>query len=82
MDSVQNTEVEPGLVSGIIGSATVSSSLSDRASRGSSGYAEQDRMIAQRTKRIDSLRTVLAEREGMVRDAICRLDSRVSELIK
>jgi len=79
--SVRGTSVDAGLVSEIIRSTTVSSSLRQRVSRGSSGYAEQKRMIAQRAKRINSLRTQVTKRDSRVTAALDGLNGRVSGLL-
>lgn len=73
--------VDPVLLREIAGSATVQSSLRERVSRGSSGYAEQERMIALRTEQIASCRRQVEERSGAVRRAIGGLQSRVDGLI-
>ncbi len=79
---VRDTGVKSKLVSEIVRSTTTSSSLRGRVSRGSSGYAEQRRMIAQRVKKIDQCRAQTAKRDDDVGAAIKRLQQRVSELVK
>ena len=51
--SVRDTKVDPNVVSEIILSTTVTSSLKDRISFGSSGYEEQKRMISDRMEKIN-----------------------------
>ena len=54
--SVIDTKVDPNLVSEIISSTTVTSSLKDRISFGSSGFQEQKRMM------MDQLRLMILNR--------------------
>ncbi len=58
------------------------SSLKDRISFGSSGYAEQTRMIKDRTKKINDYRTKTTKRENEISNALESLAEIVSNLIK
>ena len=82
IQSVSGTEVDPNVVSKIISSTTVVSSLEDRTSLGSSGYAEQERMILDRTERIGGYRGVMSEREEKISSAIIDLKKQVSAVIE
>ncbi|MCE2614716.1 MAG: argininosuccinate lyase, partial [Nitrosopumilus sp. (ex Thoosa mismalolli)] len=79
--SVESTKVDPKLVTSIISSTTVVSSLKERKSTGSAGYDEQKRMIAERTKRINNLRTEITQQENKINSSIENLTKQIQELI-
>ena len=80
--SVLDTKVDPNLVSEIISSTTVTSSLKDRISYGSSGYEEQKRMISDRIEKINDSRTDMAARENKIKSSLLHLNQQVAEIIK
>ncbi len=80
--SVEGTKVDPKIVSEIIKSTTIASSLKDRISFGSSGYAEQKRMIQDRIKKINDYRTKTTKRENEISNALESLAKKISVLIK
>ncbi|MFB5602846.1 MAG: argininosuccinate lyase [Candidatus Nitrosomaritimum aestuariumsis] len=80
--SVEGTKVNPTTVAEIIKTTTTISSLQDRISFGSSGYSEQKRMIKNRTKKINDLRTNTTKRENDLSNALEALDQKISNLIK
>ncbi|MFZ8908150.1 MAG: argininosuccinate lyase [Nitrosopumilaceae archaeon] len=80
--SVEGTKVNPNIVSEIIKTTTTVSSLQDRVSFGSSGYAEQKRMIKNRMKKINDFRTNTTKRENELSNALKTLDEKISHLIK
>jgi argininosuccinate lyase len=80
--SVEGTKVDPKIVSEIINSTTVVSSLKDRISFGSSGYAEQKRMLQDRIKKINDYRTNTTKRENEISNALDSLAKKISILIK
>ena len=80
--SVEGTKVKPTTVAEIIKTTTTVSSLQDRVSFGSSGYAEQKRMIKSRMKKINDLRTNTTKRENELSKALELLDEKISNLIK
>lgn len=80
--SVVDTKVDPNLVSEIISSTTVTSSLKDRVSYGSSGYEEQKRMISDRIETINTSRTDMTNRENKIKSSLLHLDQQVNEIIK
>jgi argininosuccinate lyase len=80
--SVEGTKVNSQIVSEIIQSTTIVSSLRDRVSFGSSGYAEQKRMIKDRIKKINDYRTNITKRENELSNALKRLDEKISIFIK
>ena len=79
--SVESTKVDPKLVTSIISSTTVVSSLKERKSTGSAGYDEQKRMIAERTKRINNLRTEVTQQENKINSSIENLTKQIQEII-
>ncbi len=79
--SVEGTKVNPKIVSEIIKTTTTVSSLKDRISFGSSGYAEQKRMIKDRMKKINILRTNTTKRESELSNALEKLNDKISNLI-
>jgi len=80
--SVQGTKVDQKIVSEILKSTTIVSSLTDRISFGSSGYAEQKRMIEDRIKKINDYRTNTTKRENEISNALESLAEKISILIK
>ncbi|MDH3610897.1 MAG: argininosuccinate lyase [Nitrosopumilus sp.] len=80
--SVEGTKVDPKIVSEILKSTTIVSSLRDRISFGSSGYAEQKRMIKNRIKKINDYRTKTTSRENEISNALENLNKKISILIK
>ena len=80
--SVQGTKVDQKIVSEILKSTTIVSSLTDRISFGSSGYAEQKRMIEDRVKKINDYRTNTTKRENEISNALESLAEKISILIK
>lgn len=80
--SVEGTKVNPNIVSEIIKTTTTVSSLQDRVSFGSSGYAEQKRMIKNRMKKINDFRINTTKRENELSNALKTLDEKISYLIK
>ena len=80
--SVEETKVDPKIVSKILESTTIASSLKDRISFGSSGYAEQKRMIQDRIKKINDYRTNTTKRENEISNALKNLAEKISVLIK
>ena len=79
--SVEGTKVDPKIVSKIISTTTVISSLKDRQSFGSSGYAEQKRMISDRTQKINIWRSDMSKRENKIKSSITELQKLVDAII-
>ena len=80
--SVQGTKVDSQIVSEILKSTTTTSSLKDRISFGSSGYAEQKRMITDRIQKINNFRSEITNRENELSNSLDKLSEKISELIK
>ncbi len=72
--------VDSGVIAEILHSVTVSSSLRDRTSQGSSGFAEQRRMIRARKKTINARRTEITRRDNEISNSLDELSRRVKEL--
>jgi len=80
--SVEGTNVTTSIVSEIIKSTTITSSLKDRVSFGSSGYSEQKRMIENRIQKINEYRTKTTKRENELSESLSKLDKKISLLTK
>ena len=79
--SVKGTDVAPTTVSKIISTTTIVSSLKERKSLGSSGYAEQKRMISDRIKKINDYRTEITLRENKIKSSLQELETQISKII-
>jgi argininosuccinate lyase len=66
----------------IIQSTTITSSLNDRKSFGSSGYDEQKRMIEDRMDKINIYRINTTKRDNDISKVLDNLSDKVIELIK
>ena len=73
--------ITPKIVSKIIVTTSVTSSLKDRKSFGSSGYDEQKRMISDRTQKINTWRSDMATRENKINSSVDGLQKLVDEII-
>jgi len=78
----QETKINPKLIMEIIQSTTITSSLKDRKSFGSSGYDEQKRMIEDRMQKINSYRINATKRDNDISKALDNLSNKITELIK
>ncbi len=78
----QETKINPDLIMEIIQSTTITSSLKERKSFGSSGYDEQKRMIEDRMKKINSYRINATKRDNDISKALDNLSNKIIELIK
>ena len=78
--AVEGTRAVAGSVTRIIRSCTVDESLRSRSSRGSAGFAEQDRMVADRSERLRDLAAANAERRKAVGDAVESLRVRIAHI--
>lgn len=77
-----NAEIGVQAIQDIIAASTVNSSLRKRVSKGSSGFSEQKRMIAQRVRKINMCRTRVSKRDDGVYLAMEGLASKVTKLTK
>ena len=80
--SVASTNVDPSLVASIVSTTTVVSSLKERKSAGSAGYAEQKRMILERTTKINDFRAKVTKQENQINSSIESLTRQVREFIQ
>ena len=78
----QETKTNPKLIMEIIQSTTITSSLKDRNSFGSSGYDEQKRMIEDRMQKINNYRINAIKRDNDISKALDNLSNKITELIK
>ncbi len=78
----KETKTNPDLIMKIIQSTTITSSLKERKSFGSSGYDEQKRMIEDRTKKINSYRIDITKRNNDILKVLDHLSDKINELIK
>ncbi len=78
----KETKTNPDLIMKIIQSTTITSSLKERKSFGSSGYDEQKRMIEDRTKKINSYRINITKRNNDILKVLNHLSDKINELIK
>ncbi len=79
--SVVGTNVDPKIVSKIISTTSIISSLEDRKSFGSSGYAEQKRMISDRIQKINTWRSDMSQRENQIKSSLNELQKTVNQII-
>ena len=82
IDSISQKDIKPKKLLEIIQSTTISSSLKNRRSKGSSGTSEQIRMIAHRTKKISLYKKDIKKQNAIVKKAFDLLSKRVKTLTK
>jgi argininosuccinate lyase len=80
--SLTDRQVEPKNLLKIISSIDVQTSLKNRISRGSAGFAEQKRMIADRRAKAQTYRSGTTKRTGEVDMALKVLSTKITSLIK
>ena len=80
--SLADVDVDLQMVAKIIASTSISASLKERISQGSSGFSEQKRMIKQRKSKINKHRTKITQRDGQIINSLEHLSSKVQDLIK
>ena len=82
IDSIGQKTIKSKKLLGIIHSTTISNSLKNRRSRGSSGLSEQSRMISQRTKKIALYKNNIKKQNLAVKRAFDSLSKRVKTFTK
>jgi argininosuccinate lyase len=82
INSISQKDIKPKKLLEIIQSTTISSSLKNRRSKGSSGTSEQIRMIAHRTKKISLYKNNIKKQNAIVKKAFDLLSKRVKTLTK
>jgi len=80
--SLTDTKVDLKIVRKIIQSTTTFSSLKDRISEGSSGFAEQKRMIQDRKNKINTYRIYATKQDNEVSNSLEILSSKVKEILQ
>ena len=79
---VKSKEVSLKLLMKLIKSTTLTSSLHERKSQGSSGTSEQKRMIAHRMIKIKKYQTGIKKRSDVVQNSLNNLNRKVKQLTK
>ena len=79
---IKGKEVSLELLIELIQSTTITSSLHDRTSQGSSGISEQKRMIKHRLAKINVYQTGIKNRSDYVQNSLNKLNKKVKALIK
>ena len=79
---VKQQEVSLELLIELIQSTTITSSLHDRTSQGSSGISEQKRMIKHRLGKINAYQTGIKNRSNDVQNSLNKLSKKVKALTK
>jgi argininosuccinate lyase len=80
--AVRGTKVDSKFLMKLINSTSITSSLQDRTSQGSSGISEQKRMIVDRMKKIQAYRQGTTKRENDVKSSFETLSKKVKVLTK
>ena len=79
---IKGKEVSLKLLMEIIQSTTLTSSLRERKSQGSSGISEQKRMTTHRMKKIEKYQMGVTMRGNTVQNSLNQLNKKVKQLIK
>ena len=79
---IKGKEVSLELLIELIQSTTITSSLHDRTSQGSSGISEQKRMIKHRLGKINAYQTGIKNRSNDVQNSLNKLSKKVKALTK
>jgi argininosuccinate lyase len=79
---IKGKEVSLKLLIELIQSTTITSSLHDRTSQGSSGISEQKRMVKQRLGKINAYQTGIKNRSNNVQNSLNKLSKKVKALTK
>ena len=82
IDSLAQKTIKSKKLLEIIQNTTISSSLKNRRSKGSSGISEQTRMISQRTKKIALYKKNIKKQNIAVKRAFDSLSRRVKTIVK
>jgi argininosuccinate lyase len=82
IESLQIKEIKPRKLFELIQKTTVSSSLKQRTSKGSSGTSEQTRMIGQRNRKLVTLKNSIKTQNDNVKKSLTLLEKRVKTLTK
>ena len=74
--------IKPEKLFELIQKTTISSSLKQRKSKGSSGISEQTRMIGQRTRKLVTLKKSIKTQNYSVKKSLTLLEKRIKTLTK
>jgi len=80
--AIKSKEVSLKLLMKLIRSTTITSSLHDRKSQGSSGISEQKRMIKHRMGKINMYQTGIKTRSLAVQNSLDKMNRTVKQLIR
>ena len=80
--SLQIKEIKTEKLFQLIQKTTVSSSLKQRKSKGSSGTSEQTRMIGQRNRKLVTLKKSIKTQNDTVKKSLTLLEKRIKTLTK
>ena len=80
--AIKSKEVSLKLLMKLIQSTTLTSSLRDRKSQGSSGISEQKRMTAHRMKKIEMYQTGVKKRTFAVQNSLNQMHKKVKQLTR
>ena len=81
-NEIKGKEVSLELLIKLIKSTTITSSLHDRTSQGSSGISEQKRMVKHRLGKINAYQTGIKKRSNDVQNSLNKLNKKVKALTK
>ena len=82
IDTLSIKEIKSKKLFEIIQKTTISSSLKNRKSKGSSGISEQTRMLSNRIKSVLSYRKIIKKQNSEVKKALDLLSKKVKTLTK
>ena len=82
LNSINIKEIKPGKLMGLIQNISITSSLKERKSKGSSGLGEQKRMLIHRTKKIISYSIKVKKQSAFIKKSFVKLSKRVQKIIK
>ena len=82
IESLQIKEIKPRKLLELIQKTTISSSIKQRTSKGSSGTSEQTRMIGQRNRKLVTLKNSIKIQNDNVKKSLTLLEKRVKTLTK
>ena len=81
-NEIKGKEVSLELLIKLIKSTTITSSLHDRTSQGSSGISEQKRMVKHRLGKINAYQTGIKKRSNDVQNSLNKMNKKVKALTK
>ena len=82
LNSINIKGIKPGKLMDLIQNTSVTLSLKERKSKGSSGLGEQKRMLNHRTKKIISYSTKVKKQSAFIKKSFVDLSKKVQRIIK